>query len=355
MKRSLVVGCAAIALATVSGSASADTKFEVLLGGDAFFQGAYVDQDNDQGLRSTEFTNRVRVTLTPKATTDSGLEYGAHVRLVAGGDNTTINGDRAYIFLNGSFGTVHLGMDTGLSDGLANIGPNDEGIAGGPDNGTLAFYVGDLPAMFGNLRAVDTWDNGTKISYFSPTFSGFQLAAAYTPQFGDVNQSVNRVKNSAFYNDMVEVGALYSGEFGAVTLDLNAFYAVAEAQTGVEDLETVQVGGTLGFGAFKVGGTYVWGGDSGYATGTTGVDDLELWSVGLQYDLAPVILAASYTRATGASLGGFDSKADLWQAGVTYNIAPGLTTGLEYSFLDNKIAASKDEAHIIMVDTRLAF
>lgn len=355
MKRSLVVGCAAIALAAVSGSASADTKFEVLLGGDAFFQGAYVDQDNDQGLRSTEFTNRVRVTLTPKAQTDSGLEYGAHVRLVAGGDTTTINGDRAYIFVNGSFGTVHLGVDAGLSDGIGNIGPNDEGIAGGPDNGTLAFYVGDLPLMFGNLRAVESYDNGSKISYFSPSFSGFQVAAAYTPKYSNVNQSVDRVKNSTTYHDMVEVGAIYSGEFGNVTVDVNAFYITGQAQTGLEDLESVHVGGTLGVGDFKVGGTYVWGGDSGYARGTTGVDDLELWSLGVQYSLEPVILAASYTRATGASINGFDSKADLWQGGVTYNIAPGLTTGLEYSFLDNKVAGSKDQAHIVMIDTRLAF
>ncbi|MFP5512173.1 MAG: hypothetical protein ACLGJC_03680 [Alphaproteobacteria bacterium] len=57
MKRSLVIGCAAVALAAGCGTASAQSKFDVLLGGDAFFQGAYVDQDNDNGLRKTEFAN----------------------------------------------------------------------------------------------------------------------------------------------------------------------------------------------------------------------------------------------------------------------------------------------------------
>ena len=73
MKRSLVIGCAAVALATGCGTASAQSKFDILLGGDAYFQGAYVDQYNDKGVRKTEFANRFRLTVTPTAKAYKGL------------------------------------------------------------------------------------------------------------------------------------------------------------------------------------------------------------------------------------------------------------------------------------------
>ncbi|QCG97750.1 porin [Azospirillum sp. TSA2s] len=362
MKRSLVIGCAAVALAAGCGTASAQAKFDILLGGDAYFQGAYVDQDNDNGLRQTEFANRFRLNITPTAKADNGLEYGARLRLRASGgtaNNRSTDSDRAFIFVNGGFGTVQAGVINGLSDEYGVIGPNVEGIEGSPDAQFLNYYVNanGAPYVLGSLRTLESGDASTKIIYLTPSFAGFQVGAAYTPVYGSSNTDVNRRKNTTAYHDMAEVQATYKGAFGGFGVEASAAYQFAKAASGLEDLSSVHVGANVSYANFKVGGSYAFSGDSGYATGTRGVDDQQLWIVGANYTMGPVILAATYTDAKGidSNFAGLNSRAHVWQAGVTYTVAPGLTTGLEYSYLDNKVGGVNNDANIVLWDTRFAF
>ncbi|WP_372398090.1 porin [Azospirillum sp. HJ39] len=364
MKRSLIIGCAAVALTAGCGTASAQSKFDVLLGGDVFFQGAYVDQDNDNSLRTTEFANRFRLNITPTAKADNGLEYGARLRLrsvtAANGSRTTDN-DRAYIFANGTFGSVQAGVTNGPSDDTGVIGPNIDGISGSPDGFYASYYgVTTLPYVTGALRTLESGDASTKIVYSTPSFAGLKLSAAYTPTYGSSNTDINRRKNVT-YNDMGEVQAYYKGAFGSLGLEASAAYQFAQAPTGFEDLSSVHAGATVTYGAFAIGGSYAFSGDSGYAKGHTGVDDNQVWLIGAQYTVGPVILAATYTDAKGANVGtGAATAADyararIYQGGVTYTVAPGLTTGLEYSYVDNKSGGVDNDANIFLWDTRFSF
>ena len=365
MKRSLVIGCAAVALSAGCGTASAQSKFDILLGGDAFFQGAYVDQDNDNGLRKTEFANRFRLTVTPTAKADNGLEYGARLRLRASngtGNSRTTDSDRAFIFVNGTFGSVQAGVVNGPSDDSGVIGPNVDGISGSPDGWYGSYYgVTSLPYVTGSLRTLESGDASTKIVYSTPSFSGFKMSAAYTPTYGSSNTDVNRRKDSSAYKDMGEIQAYYKGAFGAVGLEGSVAYQFAEARSGLEDLSSVHAGATVTYGAFALGGSYAFSGDSGYAKGHRGVDDNQIWLVGAQYTLGPVILAATYTDAkganvaTGAAVAADYARAHIYQAGVTYTVAPGLTTGLEYSYVDNKSGGVNNDANIVLWDTRFSF
>ncbi|AWJ83993.1 porin [Azospirillum sp. TSH58] len=385
MKRSLVTGCAAIAIIACSGVASAQTKFEVKIGGDAFFQGAYVEQDRDEGTRSTEFANRFRVTVTPVATADNGLEYGGRVRMRAAngaGNVRTMDADRAFIFVNSGFGTLQAGTINGLSDEFGIIGPNVEGIAGGPDNNTVEFLGGSqtyslLPTTTNNFRAFASGDVGTKVIYLTPTIAGFQGGVSYTPRTGDSHTSINRRQDNGGFQDVVEAGGTYTNEFGGFSVAASAFYQFGDAvddgvgvgATRFEKLSSVHAGLNVGYGDFKIGGSYAYSGDSGYDKSLTVKEKQDIWIVGAQYATGPLILAANYSqsRSNGTSPNtGFVApvKAELYQAGVTYTIAPGLTTGLEYSYLDldskmttidNGGISPDDRAHIIMIDTRLAF
>ncbi|CAO3449784.1 Outer membrane porin [Azospirillum argentinense] len=375
MKRSLVTGCAAIAIIACSGVASAQTKFEVKIGGDAFFQGAYVNQDRDQDTRSTEFANRFRVIVTPVATADNGLEYGGRVRMRAAngaGNVRTMDADRAFIFVNSSFGTLQAGTINGLSDEFGIIGPNVEGIAGGPDNNTVEFLNGSttydlLPSTTNNFRALASGDVGTKIIYLTPTIAGFQGGVSYMPRSGDSHTSINRRQDNGGFQDVVEVGGTYTNEFGGFSVAASAFYqfgdavddGVGAAATRFEKLSSVHAGLNVGYGNFKIGGSYAYSGDSGYDKSVTTKEKQDIWIVGAQYAAGPFILAANYSHSRGndVATGTTPAKADLYQGGVTYTVAPGLTTGLEYSYLDLKTDAVglDDRAHIIMVDTRLAF
>ncbi|MBP2293894.1 porin [Azospirillum rugosum] len=382
MKRSLVIGCAALALAAGCGTASAQSKFDVVIGGDAFFQVGYVNQDRDTGLRSTEFQNRFRLNITPKATADNGMEYGGRIRLRTGnGSPVTGNGvtaDRAFLFANTTFGTIQAGVVNGLSDEFGIIGPNVEGIAGGPDNNTVYFLNGSptyalLPTTTNNFRAFVSGDTGTKILYLTPTIAGFQGGISYMPQTGDVNQSVNRIKDNGNFQDVVEVGGLYKNEFGDFSVEASAFYQFGKTQslgaTSFENLSSVHVGANVGYGGFKVGGSYAYSGDSGYDKSLAVKEKQDVWIAGAQYTTGPLVFAIDYQHSRSNGTSPFTGtvapvKANLYQAGVTYTVAPGLTTGLEYSYLDldSKLTTAAnggvnpdDRAHIIMLDTRFAF
>ncbi len=385
MKRSLVTGCAAVAIIACSGVASAQTKFEVKIGGDALFQGAYVDQDRDEGTRSTEFANRFRVTVTPVATADNGLEYGGRIRMrAANGLNNvrTMDADRAFIFVNSGFGTLQGGTINGLSDEYGIIGPNVEGVAGGPDNNTVEFLGGSqtyalLPTTTNNFRAFASGDVGTKIIYLTPTIAGIQGGISYMPRSGDSHTSINRRQDNGGFQDVVEVGGTYTNEFGGFSVAASAFYQFGDsvddgtgaAASRFENLSSVQAGLNVGYGDFKIGGSYAYSGDSGYDKSLTVKEKQDIWIIGAQYATGPFILAANYSqsRSNGTSPNtGLVApvKAELYQGGVTYTIAPGLTTGLEYSYLDldSKLSTvdngginPDDRAHIIMIDTRLAF
>ncbi len=367
MKRSLVLGCAAVALAAGCGSASAQSKFDILVGGDAFFQAAYVDQDRDAGQRTTEFSNRVRVTFTPTAKADNGLEYGARLRIraVGSGSGSTTDNDRAFMFVNGSFGSIQAGVTNGLSDDSGVIGPNVDGIEGSPDGFVTTFYTfpglggaGALPYVLGSLRTLESGDASTKLVYQTPTIAGFKLGAAYTPVMGSSNTNINRTKNTTNYRDVGEVQGTYTGVVGPVSVEGSVAYQFGKADLrGTEDLSSVHAGLTLGYGGFKIGGSYAFSGDSGYTKNSRGIDDAQVWLVGVQYTTGPFILAANYTDAKGidSNYAGVNARTHLWQAGVTYTVAPGLTTGLEYSYFDNKVGTLNNDANVFLLDTRLAF
>ncbi len=389
MKRYLVIGCAAAALCTAAGSASAQSKFNVLIGGDAFFQFGYVDQDQDQGLRSTEAMNRFRLNITPTAKADNGLEYGARVRLRASNGNGTVDADRAYIFAEGKFGRVQAGTDAGASDNFAFIGPVvDWGTFGGPDGWWMS-YLGpttgaNIPlSTQGQLRTLGSSDANTRITYLTPSFAGLQLIASYAPvtgtansNYGSANTSVNRLKDTSVgsnsraegYNDVYEIGGVYTGEFSGVTIEGSAFYSGGTAKNDVvgtittkyEDLSSWQAGLQIGYAGFKVGGSYSNSYDSGYVkVGRANSTDQETVILGAQYTTGPVIIGAGYTYAQDA--GDFDStgknKLNLYSVGANYTVAPGLTVGLEYNYfdLDHNLNANDDKGSVVIFDTRVAF
>lgn len=388
MKRSLALACAAVALAIGTGSAAAQTKFDLTIGGDAYFQAGFVDQKDDANLRSFEARNRFRFTLTPSAKADNGLEYGARLR-VRTDRSATSNGarntstDRAYMFAKGFFGTVQAGTINGLSDEYGFIGPNVEGIAGGADNGTLDFLAdsgvgGSIAGRATNFRNLRSGDIATRVVYLTPQFAGFQGGVAYAPRNDNNMNSVNRAKFTPgttgyqdVFHDVVEVGGIYSREVGPVALEASAFYEFGDAAKSsvagpnFKDLSSWNVGANVGFAGFKVGAMYRNAGKSGYQSGvpTGGAHDQETWIVGANYTLGPVILAVNYQsyKDAGDDISDrLNAKLDLYQAGVTYTVAPGLTAGLEYSYFkakDNDLAppARNDKGSIVMLDTRLAF
>lgn len=380
VRTALLLGAATVAL--VSAPAFAQSKFDIMLGGDAYFEGGYVSQDRDSLQRSTEFRNRLRLLVTPKAKADNGLEYGARVRLLAEngtGNARTLTNDRAFLFVNGSFGTFHLGVENGPSDDSGIIAPSDWGT-GGVD-GSFPSWLGNsganAPITIGNIRALISGNSATRASYWTPEIAGFKLGVSYQPASDSSNTDVNRLKvalpsanRTGAYRDVYEVGGTFANSFGGVTVNASLFYLGGKAKDSsvsaatFDDLSSTHAGLTLAYGGLKVGGSYAWSGDSGYAKpgGSAGIvsrEKQDVWTAGAQYTFGPTTLGAGYLNARDAgdlTVRG-KTKFELITVGAKYVVAPGFSIGPEYNHfkLTSDVAANSDKGDIFLVQTNLAF
>ena len=120
MKKYLLAGPSAFALALTAGAAKADStpgKFDIKISGDAYFEAGLISQSHDtnQGAApnhntSGDFINRLRLQINPEAKADNGLTYGAKVRIRANASDGRVDGDKAYIYMSGAFGEVQGGV-----------------------------------------------------------------------------------------------------------------------------------------------------------------------------------------------------------------------------------------------------
>jgi hypothetical protein len=402
MNRYLLAGCAAVALAMGSGAANAQAKFEVKVGGDVYVEGAFVSEDLDAGLRSTEMRNRFRVNVIPSAKADNGLEYGGRIRMRSASNARTMDADRAYIFAQGGFGQVRLGVTNsfndetivsrpidylpfGLFDQAMNFAaPSTQGLTG---PGT-AFTGGG--ATGGVLNAVNAagggtilWptlapDVATKIVYFSPRIAGLQLGASYTPRSDSFNTDVNRAERSTAvtgttiaapsFQDLVEVGANYNATFGGVSLKAGAGYFWGEATQGAtaatanqfRDLRAWQAGAQVGFAGVTVGGSYTDFGKSGQSR-ATGVftNSSHVWQAGAQYTLGPIVVGGGwmYGQDPGLTTVAGKRKVNVYEVGASYTVAPGFAVQAQYDYFDADadVAAFSNKGSIVILRTTLAF
>ena len=378
MNRYLLAGAAAAALALGAGAANAQAKFEVKVGGDAYFEAGYVDQDQDSGLRSTEFRNRMRINIIPSAKADNGLEYGARMRLRANSGARTTDADRAYLFAQGTFGQVRMGVSNSFNDETYVTASMDYLKLGAYDDVTAWINLPSSTAgtVTGNsiINPSIAPDGGsTKIVYFSPRMAGLQLGASYTPRNDSSNTDINRTKptgtlagtSNGTYSDMVEVGANYNNTFGGVTVKASAGYMWGRAVDDVagsnyKDLGAWQLGANVGYAGFTLGGSYTDFGKSGQNQ-RTGVftEASRNWTVGAQYTTGPIVVGANYKNGKDAGSLTTTGKRELqvYELGVGYTVAPGLTLQAQYDYfkLDNDASAADDKGNVVLVRSILAF
>ncbi|HRJ60438.1 MAG TPA: porin [Azospirillaceae bacterium] len=405
MNRYLLAGSAVVALALGAGSANAQGKFEVRMGGDAVFEAHFLDQDRDTNARGSEFADRFRLNITAVAKADNGLEYGGRIRIrsMAGtGGNNATNVDRAYIHVGGGFGTVRMGTTNSYSDENGSVywpiafqtGPlllNNQGVlsAGAVNTGTntsTATSASNVSAITTTLTPYSNTDNGnaTKIVYFSPRFTGFQLGASYTPRATSSGFDVSRTDNDNALSDVWELGLNYSGEFSGVGVKASVGYMGGTyADSGIayasqlEDYGAWQGGLSVSYAGFTLGGGYLNKGESGQRKSFRNQDDFVTWGVGAQYATGPLTVGVSFTRGEGVVdptnsrvLTGVSTtttagvtrytgsvEQDQWAIGALYAVAPGLVVGAEYNYIDADApgTAYDDKANVFILRSALIF
>jgi len=434
-------------VALVSPAFAAEKGPTVTLGGSLTTQLGYRQQKGDyryDNLNSTSGNmlskggivndTKINVKVDGQA---HGFKYGGLVSLNA---DTSANkygnsniGYQTMVYGEAKFGRLQAGSYTGavdaLSVGAANIAKATGGINGDAKywwnqnigqatltNDQLAdmfnvpaasftdtttftqtvnstFYV--VPSLISNMGTGNT-ANASKVTYYTPKFSGFKAGLSYIPdtdQHGTIANLTSTTKkissinvaNGKFtldniysYRDVFSGGVMFDHKMNDVTFKASLLGETGRAKDtsvtstnaagattalGTEkrhDLRAWEVGASMGFKGFAVAAS--WGdlGKSGATKDAAGkAARSHYWTVGAAYDYSHFGASVTYmeSRRGNADTSSKSSFKNL-SVGMEYRVAPGFMPYAEVSAfkLDSKVAGStKNNGNIFLAGTKLHF
>jgi len=398
MRKILLAGVATVAMTGVAaasgleptlGSASsgvigssAPGKSVVRLDGYVFFSAGVASNTLDKGpgvtgqakADSFGFMSTFRIYPSFDAQTAGGLRYGAFAEVrsnsntggVGAGAGTGGTRGTNTLFVNrawGFVGTDQLGqLRFGTVDGVASVmrtGTFENEIADGGWNGWAPGMTrGVNPYRFSVGGGYEY--STQKITYLSPTWSGFQVGFSFAPgsapnTAGDGNNVIaggnTRQASSVFAGDLgrvrnlFEVGARYTGTFaGGFGTQLHVGYIGSGAISNVggptvnggltpRGLSVVTAGATVSYMGFVLGGYMNTGTvNSNFTPLNPGEKSSMVYTLGAGYTNGPWAAGVAYTNASQAGvLGNGAQRSDIgWAAGVTYTYVPGARLFLEF-------------------------
>jgi predicted porin len=356
IKRSIAT---AVALATLSaGFAHAAEDFEIGVTGFLHSAVSASDVDNKRNEKKdvVSVLSDNLIAFQGASVLDNGLKATAVASFSLtrndGGANNTQNDiykEELYIGLGGSFGQVDLGRRRNAasllhtfipSAGVGVFGVDDARISafvGGNNNMTTAASLGD--------NSVST-EYANRIQYFTPRIEGLQLAASFTPdtnsdETNTTTSNPNRYLSNGFYKNEYSLAANYARQFGDFGVQTSVGYTSGQSNgAGIasnRDSEALQAGLSVSAQGFTVGGAY---GELESGRFISGKD--RRFGGGARYETGPWGFGASYLnryasdRTTIALANGQNVRqVHLWEAGTTYDLGPGVTTGVGVYYNDN--------------------
>lgn len=336
MKKQLMVSTALVGGALIfAGPAAA--QVDISFAGSLDFQSGYHNSDEDDidGSGSDnsqhDFITDTEIHFLADGQADNGLSYGAKVELEADGDQTN-NSDEARIHAFGSWGRIELGDEDGAEDRMAyDAGLTQSGVGG---------IDGDIDRWYNNTAGVTSFpdiidsSDSTKVTYFSPRISGFQVGVSYTPSVGNIGQEIQGKSDS--FEDHIGLGANYQGEFSGFDVGISVVGGIADdAADTSDDIENFAVGGYVGFQGITVGGSVGVNGDSGPT------DDAIFYDIGVGYAQGPYSVSVGYLYSEAeadSDFGGGDETFSNIAISGGYQIADGL-----YAYVDLMFAESDSD------------
>ena len=379
--KKLLLTTAACGIAFAATPAAAQVQLEV--GGYFKGYGVYTDQDEDSSntsaaegdTRDFDMIRDTEIHLGGETTLDNGLTVGMHFEIEADadGDTTTSAGNtsngaevqESYAYFSGGWGRVNVGAEDGAQYLLQVSAPAaDENIDGirqyvQPVNYTTALGATSaaglgVAANAGGIDyAVDATGYADKITYLSPILNGFQLGLSYTP---DTTDAASDLSGVAFddvdntFGEAYEAALRYEGQFNNVGVIAGAGYThidVEETTAGFatgnpsDDREAWNVGLDLDMGPFGIGASYS---EDDYGeteiTGGGTRDDEETFVVGADYTTGPFKFGVSYLNQDGTlnvagATGNDGVETDRYSGGVVYTYGPGMTFRGSISYIDH--------------------
>jgi outer membrane protein OmpU len=264
---------------------------------------------------------------------DNGMSVGVNVQLEASQNGDQI--DESYMIVKGSFGEINIGDENSAMYKM-HYAPSDYGIginsgdvtawnqplqdAEGDSINKGSSFRGPFGATYIEPEAVN---DSTKITYYTPRVSGFQLGMSYAP---DASQDSNALPNRDAQNsDYVMVGANFVQKMGGMNIGISGGYGTAtDTNAGADEPEATSFGIKVGMGGVSAGVSYANFSDHGNK-------DAEGINAGVAYSTGPMGVSLAYfhgekdgNNGSAATLDGH-AESDAIHLSVKYAMGPGVT------------------------------
>jgi outer membrane protein OmpU len=384
MKKALIGTSALIAvgLLTAQGAQAAD-RISLGVGGNYRVLGGYVNQDDGNGqsvagARDHGIGADGQIQFRGSTTLDNGIEVGVQVDLEA--QTVTDQIDEHYIWIENTdvWGRIEMGDRDGADNKMNVLAPF---VFGAAIVGVQTIQLASAPGAAGasafgstNSAAVPIVVPGlsgdsTKITYYTPRFSGVQLGISYTPEnsenlgsgFGTPVAGTDN--GGATLSEILEVAGNWNGKLGQASVRASATYAKANAEDTAAAPRNDRDEWTMAASASMMG----WAFGAQYQNGETqgGAlianqqrDDIE-WRAGLTYSTGPWLLGLEYANRSVEDGATTEDEVEIWGLGAKRTLGPGVTAGLGvhmWSWEDggNAVANENDATEIFFV-TEISF
>ena len=297
---------------------------------------------------------------TPSVTLDNGLTFGVDVQMEGtnnGGGATGI--DETYMFIKGdTLGKIELGNENSAGYKMTVAAPQVKGGIG-INSPSISGFVpisngagGNLPWLFrdsGISSYAEVLGNNDvpRITYYTPSFNGLTLGVSYAASSNVAGAGANAgnnfgVNRNAGVTDIFDIGLGYSQSFNGIDLDLSARWGTAENNTGIagtSDPEVWNVGASIGFSGWTIGGGYGENDNGGLRA-----FDSEGWSLGVTYDIAgPWSVGFDTYQGTYEGVGagsGDEAEYEAYQLVGSRSLGAGVTWAVYAAYVEGSVNAN---------------
>jgi hypothetical protein len=334
--KKVLFGTTALVTAGVAAAlpAAAEEGITLGLGGymNNYFVAGSISEDTNVGTpqryNSTGMFSDGEVHFTGETTLDNGVTFGAQIQLESYATGDQI--DENYGYMSGSFGRMVFGSENSAAY-LMHYGSPSIGI---PVNSgwVTAFIPAHASSTTGFRRPalstyLDYGNDENQLTYFTPRFYGFQIGVSYAPTVigsGDGKNFPVEANKNTEYHDGMAIGVNFVENFGDAEVAVSAGYRRAskpDFSTTLQDLEMWSVGVNISFSGFTVGASYAEESEGNRAT------EGEAFDIGFTYYNGPWGVGAQYisTEVQGTTTITGEDQMSAISAGVSYNVGPGIT------------------------------
>ena len=340
MKKILLGSTAIVAAGMIASVPSADAASKMKLGVGGYMEQWFGFTSGDDGVAQDysgfDIKSDAEIHFKGKTKLDNGITVGVNVQLEASQNGDQI--DEAYMEVSGGFGKIIIG-DENSAQYKMHYAPSDYGI--GMNSGDVTVW--NKPVEGSNGKSInmgshyrspfgatyvepDAVNDSTKLSYFTPRMSGFQLGVSYSPNAKeDSNGLVNRDENPT---DYVMVGLNFVQKMGGMNVGISGGYGtVTDAKIGGTESEATNFGIKLGMSGVSAGVSYANFSDTGANN-----KDQEGINAGVAYSSGPMGISLAYYHgekdgnngSPALSLEG-EAERDVIHLSAKYAMGPGVT------------------------------